>query len=318
MDAMTRQGRFIFGSGGVRAVICLSIALSLRAHAALGADPKLVDEVESANQMYVDGEYQAALKAYTEAQSECPECAELAYNQGLTHYRLGDLAEARDKFNEALSTNDTDLESKAKYNLGNVAYSEALANQAEPQKAIQSARSAIEFYRDALELAPNDRDARANIETANRFLKKMRQQQQQQQNQQQDQQQQEQKQDQEQEQREQQDQQPQNNEQQDDQQDQQKEDEQPTEGEDEQKQDQQSQKQQQNEQQQQGGEQDQQQQADSADQQDQSQQQPAEARELTEEEAERLLQAVRDKEAKRREELAERRKARRVTVDKDW
>lgn len=318
MDVMTRHGRFVFGSRGVRAVISVSIALSAGAHTALGADPKLVEEVESANQLYVDGEYQAALKAYTEAQSECPECAELAYNQGLTHYRLGDLAEARDKFNEALSTNDTNLESKAKYNLGNVAYSEALANQAEPQKAIQSARSAIEFYRDALELAPNDRDARANIETANRFLKRLQQQQQQNQDQQQQDQQNDQDQKQDQQEQNQQDQEQEDNDQQNDEQNSdQQQNEQSKEGENEQQQDQ-DQQQQQDDQQKQGGDQDQQQQADSDDQQGQSQQQSTEARELTEEEAERLLQAVRDKEAKRREELAERRKARRVTVDKDW
>lgn len=317
---------------GVRAALLMMIGFCAGANAAFAVDPRLADEVESANKLYVDGDYQGALDAYAKAQTDCPECAELAYNQGLTHYRLGDLAKARENFNEALSTNDTALEAKAKYNLGNVAYSEALANQAEAPKAIQSAQSAIDFYRDALELSPNDRDAQANIETANRFMKKLREQQQQQQ-QNQDQQQQDQKKDQDQEQdqqeQDQQDQEQENNDQQNNEQqqkdqqnrerneqDQQQQDEQSKEGQDEQQQDQ-DQQQQQDDQQKQGGEQDEQQQADSADQQSQSQQH-AEAKDLTEEEAERLLQAVRDKEAKRREELAERRKAQRVNVDKDW
>lgn len=299
------------------------------APAARAADVKAVEQVNVANQHYETGEFEAALNGYEQAEAYCPECPELAYNEGLAYYRLKDLERAREKFNEALMTTDPDLESRAKYNLGNVAYSEALAQQEEDtERAIDSARMARDFYLDALQINPDDRDARANVEMAQRLIQRLiqKQQQQQQQNQNQQKEQNQDQNDEQQQQDQQQDQQQQDPNQQGNQDQQQDSEEQN------QQQNQQQQENDQQQQQQQSGEQDQDQQEPQSGQQSEQQQQPSEQdqqaqqgqgqktdpRQLTEEEAERLLQAVRDKEAQRRRELARMRRAQRVRVERDW
>ncbi len=267
---------------------------------ALAQDEDARSMVSRANRLFAEGEFVAALEAYREAEVTLPESPELAYNQGVAHYKLGDYSQARDAFNRALLTRDLGLEAKIKFNLGDVAYASALEKQADLQEAIDLLKTAVGHYRDALELDPEDQDAKANIQMAQLLFKdlldKLKQQQEQQQ-QDQDQQQQD-NQDQQQE-NQQQDQQSEEGQQQGDPQgtpdgDQQQNDEQqqdqPQPG---------SEEQQEHEQQDQGG-------------------RPRAAEELTPEQAEQLLQSVRDKERQRREELAQRRRARRVPVLKDW
>ncbi len=246
--------------------------------------------VERANGLFADGEYASALEAYREAEVMQPESPELAYNQGAAYYKLGDYSSAGDAFNRALLTRDLRLEAKIKYNLGDVAYASALEKESDLQEAIDLLKKAIGRYRDAIELDAGDADARANIETAQLLIKdlldKLKQQQEQQQ--QQDQQQ-----------------------QSDQQQDQQSQSDQQDQQEGEQSQEQQEDGEQQD--QQQAGE-------DSSEQQQQPevQQQPHQGDEMTRDEAERVLQAVRDKERKRRDERAKRLRLRRIPVLKDW
>jgi len=302
---------------GVLAVIGVILgAADVRA-----APSDLAAKVRAGNAAYGAGEYEKALALYDEAEVGCPECAELAYNRGLAYYRMRDFVKAREMFNSALTTRDLGLEARAKYNLGNVAYAQALEKLSAPQEAITSARQAIEYYRDALDINPADGDARANIEIAQLFIKDLldklkneqeKQQQDQQQNQ--DQQQQE-----EQNQEQQQDQQQQQ--QQDQQQDQQQEQQQEQSGEG--SQDEQQQPQQQNEGQPEEEQQEQQNASQPAQEQggqpqEEQQAAAAEPREMNEEEVERVLQAVRDREAQRRAERARRQNVRMAPVARDW
>ena len=272
---------------------CVPVLVVALATAATADQPGPRQLVANANRAFAEGDYETALQGYNKADVSMPESPRVAYNQALAHYKLGDYVAARNHFNRALATRDLKLEADVKYNLGNVAYASALEKLSSPQEAIDLLKRAIGHYRDALELDPDDQDAKANIQMAQLLIKdlldKLKQQQEQQKQQQQDQQQQQQC-----------DQENQDQQQQDGQQGQQEQE-----------------QQQQTEQQQQPDQQppDQQQQAD---QQREQQQQQVEAREMTPEEAERLLQAVRDKEKQRREERARRMRARRMPVVKDW
>ena len=325
---MFRRGRNRLSGGvvviGTAFFVAVVLPVGVRA-----ADRTLVDRMQQANELYRSGDYAAALEAYRKIEQGCPGCAEPVYNQGLAYYRLNQFDKAREKFNEALSHADADLEARAKYNLGDVAYAEALADQANVQKAIEKARSAIDFYRDALDLRPDDQDARANVEVAQRLVKTLlkKQQQQKQQQQKQDrkkqQNQDQQKQDRQQ-QKQQQNQQGKNKQQSGNRQDQEQKNDAQSGSKDKQREDgsqSQDKQQQQAEKKPQSSESDEQkqQQASRSDQkQDQAGGKPVQARELTREEAERLLQAVRDKEARRRAQLARIRRARRVPVKRDW
>jgi Ca-activated chloride channel family protein len=277
--------------------------MAMQAAAVQAAPAEVVRMVNQANALYTGGEYEKALDAYAKASVECAECPELAYNRALVYYRMRDFTKAREMFNEALTTRDLDLEERTKFNLGNVAYSQALEKLSNINEAIGHAQTAINHYRDALDLKPDDVDARTNIEIANLLMKDLLDKQKKQQEEQQS--------------KGDQDQGPeQSNES----------GESPDSGQEQQEQNQQNQ----DEQEKQGdqkrpdnqeGDQQQQQQEQQEQQAEASETDPNsgnKAREMTEEEAERLLQAVRDKEAQRREEMARRTRAKQAPVTRDW
>lgn len=289
-------------TAGSRARFMLAVCVVgvFSATEAYAVDPEVARLIDEGNAAYASGQYETALATYGQAEVDCPECSELAYNKALVHYRIRDFEKARELFNTALATRDLNLEANCKFNLGNVAYSQALEKLANLEEAIESARQAINHYRDALELDPEDVDARANIEIAQLLIKDLLDKQKQQQEQEK----------QNQDQQDQQDQQPQeqdsSNQEQQEGQEEQPQDEQQQQGEQEQNQ----------QQDQEQGEQNQDQQ--NAEQDDSDQQAQAAEAKMTQEEAERILQGVRDKEAKRREEKARRMRGRRVGVAKDW
>ncbi len=297
---------------GNRKSAILTGAMTLLLSVPLAAAEKPPRElVLDGNSALAKGDFQKALEAYRSAEVSLPETPELFYNQGIAHYRLGDYVKARELFNQALSTRDLAIEQRTKYNLGNVAYAESLQKLSDLQVAIDGLRQAINHYRDALALDPNDTDARANIETAQLLIKDLldkQKQQQEQQQQNQDQEQENQQQDQQQEQRQ-------------EQQQQQKPESQPSSQPSQSQQQQQEQEQQQDQKQQQG-QQEQQQEQQQGEQQTEAEQKPqpqqGEKRELSREEAQRLLQAIRDREKEHNDREAKRVRVRRVPVEKDW
>lgn len=112
------------------------------------------------------------------------------YNQSVEEYRKGQYDQARKLLAEAIANSDASLEAKAKFNLGNCDYAAALQHvtKKEKDKAIKLLENAITQYTEALEADGNDTDARANIELAQRLiddLKKEQKQQQQKKNRQQ-------------------------------------------------------------------------------------------------------------------------------------
>jgi len=126
-------------------------------------------KTEEGNQSYLDGEYDEALRAYTEAQVRAPQAAELYYDIGNVLYRQGDYQGAAEAYTRALLEGHPPLESAAAFNLGNAHY------------RLEQYDDAISSYERALRLAPQDADAKRNLELA---LKAREAQQQQQQDQQ--------------------------------------------------------------------------------------------------------------------------------------
>ncbi len=261
--------------------------------------------VKEGNRALAEGRFDDALEAYRRADLELPQSPEVSFNRGVALYRKGEFDKAQQSFGDALRTRDPKLEASAKFNLGNCAYSIALTKLTDLPGAIEELRKAIAFWRDALELDRSDVAARQNIETAQLLMKDLldkekkrreeeqkRQQEQNQDNQttQPDQQQSEQQQDREQKQG-----------------DRQQEQQQP----DEQQQPQQDQKQR-------DGKQDQKKQEDQRKQ--SSPQERQEQREMSRQDAERMLQAIRDKEQARRDDRRRREVlyGGRVPVERDW
>jgi len=275
--------------------------------------------------------------------------AVLAYDQAVAAYRAGDLQQAAKAFEEAMNTEDAALAAAAAYNLGNTTFQLGSAPDQQAtgdhlKNAASMLTKAMEHYRAALSHNPNDQDARANGELTWRRLQEVLEQQQQQQSQEQDQKEQQQQPDeqqadgeqqqQDQQQSGEQDQQESGEQQQDQQQSGEQDQQQPSEQQpqDQQQsgeQDQQEPGEQQPQEQQQPGEQDQQppeaqqQQPDGPQQQAEQQQAspsgtPRKPGEMTKQEAQRMLQAIRDRERQRRLDLQKQAETGIAVTGRDW
>ncbi len=158
----------------------LSLAvLLLTAGALRAAERSARSLVAEANRAMADGDNAAALKLLEQASTLKPDSPEIAYDLGVAHYRAGDYAGAVEYFMQALSGRDLGLEQRARYNLGNCAYAEGLKQQ-EPRAAIEKFKTAADRFREALQLDPKDADARANLERSGRMIRQLKEQQEQQ------------------------------------------------------------------------------------------------------------------------------------------
>ncbi|TWT82419.1 Bifunctional autolysin precursor [Planctomycetes bacterium CA13] len=112
------------------------------------------------------------------------------YNAAVENYQSGDFLEAAQQFERLVGADSSEIAARARFNLGSCHYQHAVAQtDQDPKSAIANLLKAIGRYREVLAIAPDDQDARANIELAMQLLNQQ-QQEQQQENSQQDQQQQ--------------------------------------------------------------------------------------------------------------------------------
>jgi Ca-activated chloride channel family protein len=127
---------------------------------------------------YAAEDYQAAVDIYRDAleAAETP-TPELLHNLAAAYYKLGDYAEARDYWVRAAALSDEHFEAQCRFNLGNIDYREALAaQQADANAAMEHLRGAIEQYLDSLQLDRGRGDTRVNLELAYQLLRQLEQQ----------------------------------------------------------------------------------------------------------------------------------------------
>ena len=114
---------------------------------------------EDGNKLYQEKKYQSALQKYQEAKAKDPENPTIRYNTGNALYQLNQYQEAAKDFEKASKTaKDTEIKEKALYNYGNSLY------------RLGQFEKAIDSYQKALEINPNDKDAKYNLE----FLQKQK------------------------------------------------------------------------------------------------------------------------------------------------
>jgi Ca-activated chloride channel family protein len=108
------------------------------------------------------------------------------FNEGNAIYRQQQFDAAAKAYQQSLTTKDSALQQRAFYNLGNASYRLAdPAEMADPKRAEELFKQAITCYDSALALDPKDEDAAFNKKLVEVRLKKLQEQQQQRQNQQQ-------------------------------------------------------------------------------------------------------------------------------------
>ncbi len=128
------------------------------------------DAVPLANQAYEEEMYRDAADLYAIALADLPDAPELHFNQGNTYFKLGDLAQATAEYMRALETESRPLAAQIYYNLGNVHYQRTINAMRTFRDAVAPLREAMQSYRDALALDPDLVDAMYNLELADRLF----------------------------------------------------------------------------------------------------------------------------------------------------
>ena len=145
-----------------------------------GRGSRMVDELllrprrltEEGRKQYADGNHPQALSAFEQAARTRPQDVRGRFNLADGLYKNGKFEEAATLFRSLGEDPGSPLAAPSRFNLGNALF----------QK--QDYRGAIQAYRDALRLSPEDLDARRNLELALRALKEQEEQKKRQQSQQ--------------------------------------------------------------------------------------------------------------------------------------
>jgi Ca-activated chloride channel family protein len=129
--------------------------------------------IRQGNQLFADGQYTQAINKYNEAMVEQPEAVEPKFNKANGYYRLDDLGEAIDLYQEvAAESKDMALVTKAKYNLGNCFFQRGSKQRdSDLQKALEDMEMSITYWRQVLDIDPKNEKAARNIEVARLTIK---------------------------------------------------------------------------------------------------------------------------------------------------
>ena len=130
-----------------------------------------IGDVERGNRLYRAGKYEEAVRVYQEVVNQGKAAPYVHYNLGTALLKLGRYAEAQPHLQQATREATAELKQRAHYNLGN-RYLEAARKGAPEQEASELLDAAIESYKHALRLDPNDMDAKWNLELALREREK--------------------------------------------------------------------------------------------------------------------------------------------------
>lgn len=132
-------------------------------------------DIERGNRAYNRGEYDEAKRYYEKVISEksaIEEKKEALFNQASVEYKKRNYTEAIRQFetlaqNEALSA---DLRADARYNIGNALVQQGRTAPVEERMNLY--RQALDAYKEAIRLNPKDRDAKENYEFVRSLLRK--------------------------------------------------------------------------------------------------------------------------------------------------
>ena len=133
-----------------------------------GFSQEIRAKVNDGNVLYHEEKYEEALNSYQDALLDDPQSEIAHFNQGNALYKLKKYDKSLEAYQKVIGSEDLIRESNALYNIGNSYFLQ------------DKLQESIDAYIKALDLNPNDIDAKYNLELARARLKEMAQKQQQQ------------------------------------------------------------------------------------------------------------------------------------------
>ncbi|MBF0224074.1 MAG: VWA domain-containing protein [Desulfobacterales bacterium] len=130
---------------------------------------------------YKDGDYLKAKEKYKEASAKDPNNSLIYFNLGASAYKNNDYDEAEKAFLKTLQTTDNlSLQNNAYYNLGNTLYRQGEKTvQTDSSNTIAQWKKSLQAYQDAIKLNPKDKDSEFNYSIVKKRLEELEKQQQQ-------------------------------------------------------------------------------------------------------------------------------------------
>lgn len=122
--------------------------------------------IDKGNRYYWQEDFESARAYYEAILQKAPANGAAQFGLGATAFKQLDLETAQEAFEQALTAKDPKLKAKACYNLGNTLYQQ------------QRPEESLAFFRKAIELDPNDMDAKYNYELLRYQMEQQKQQQQ--------------------------------------------------------------------------------------------------------------------------------------------
>ncbi|MEW6746410.1 MAG: VWA domain-containing protein [Planctomycetota bacterium] len=166
-----------------RRTITLGLCLALLGFAGeVRASDEARNAVASGIELYEAQQYDAALRAFTEADVARPESKTIRFDRAVVLHAQGDLDGAETLYAEAAAAREPELAARAHYNLGNLAADRARALFGEkPEEATPEQREeglghlgrAVLSYRACLDVDPQHAEARHNLEVIRMWIKHM-------------------------------------------------------------------------------------------------------------------------------------------------
>jgi Ca-activated chloride channel family protein len=132
---------------------------------------------------FAKGDYLQASEYYRQKLEKSPNDPELHYNYGTAAFKNNMFDDAVEAFTKALKSDDIELQKKAYFNRGNSYYQKgAEVQQADPETTLNQWKQALSSLQSALQLDPDNADAKHNREVIKKRLEELEKQQQQKQN----------------------------------------------------------------------------------------------------------------------------------------
>jgi Ca-activated chloride channel family protein len=152
-----------------RRALATTAILLLATNASLGAAPGL-DAYEQGKFGEAYQEFQKTLQAHPQTGA----ADKITFDSGAAAYKMKDFGKALNSFSQALLSPDPRLQGKSHYNLGNTLYQRGETQKNDDEK-LKDWTNALQHYEQTLKLAPDNKEAKENLEFVKRKIEELKQ-----------------------------------------------------------------------------------------------------------------------------------------------